>query len=328
MQTLVLRWTFWSTLLIVIAVTTFGALRYLIPPEERTPLDRLHRSAKLVEQDEATVPHVAPEEIAFEAGFPVQWPIVLPGRAVLSHADVASGRRASFRWTDSDVGGDVPLLRLDQQLGPRPLPDRSDVTVRGLPGRFGPATCLELRIVSQMSSEHDCLGVWWVEDGVSIAVTSPMLAIDDLLEIAESLRPLDLTRPMVARTRSVVRIGPGRVSAGPAVEYPTPSVTYLPNLRVYLVRSVVGFTALIDEDPRLGDRTKWHVEMQRFHSPRHGETYTWLGRCLMGPCIRGLDRFAVSVERDVVVIDLATRFMQPTQPYWLRPDLYLAPTWP
>lgn len=328
MQRMVLRWTFWSSLFILIGVAGFGVWRYLVPPEERTPLDRIHRSAKLEEQDEAAIPRIASEEAAFEAGFPVHWPMFLPPQAVLSDADVARGRRVGFRWLDADTRDGSPLLRLDQEPVQRPLPERPEVTVRELPGRFGPATCLEQELASGIRHQHECLGVWWVEDGISIGLTSPVLSLDDLLQIAESLRPLDLTRPIAYRIRSVVRVGPRRVSAGRATEFPSPSVTYLSNFRVFLVRTAVGFTALIDEDPHLGHRTAWNLERQRFISPAHGEMYTWLGRCIQGPCPRGLDRFAVSVEGGAVVIDTATRYLQPNQPYWSLPDRYLAPTWP
>ncbi len=45
-------------------------------------------------------------------------------------------------------------------------------------------------------------------------------------------------------------------------------------------------------------RTGW------FRNPCHGETYDMTGNCVSGPCPRGLDRYAVTVDDGQVAVDL------------------------
>jgi nitrite reductase/ring-hydroxylating ferredoxin subunit len=51
-------------------------------------------------------------------------------------------------------------------------------------------------------------------------------------------------------------------------------------------------------DPRSGEsRTGW------FRNPCHGQTYDLQGRCVFGPCVRGLDRYPVEVRGSSVWVD-------------------------
>jgi hypothetical protein len=327
MRYLVLRWTLWISLLTTAGLAGLGFLRFFEPPAERVPLDGFYKRVPQVVQDEATVAPFAPEEEALSAGFAALWPTSLPPEFVLQDTDTWRGR-LSVLWVVANPEDRSPLLQLDQQLGARELPDRTETTVRGLPGRVGPTTCGYREVVSRAPSQRDCQGVWWIEDGLSVALTSPTLSSGELLTIADSLRPLNVTQPVPVSRRHVVRIGPRQVSAGQVTDFPVPSVTYLANLNVFLVRTSAGFTALVDEDLHLLHRTAWNTEWQRFISPSHGEMYTWLGRCMQGPCPRGLDRFAVSTNGNIVAIDISVRLMQPLESRWFRSAINKAPVWP
>ena len=122
-------------------------------------------------------------------------------------------------------------------------------------------------------------------------------------------KPPALSQPIAYKQGVVKRVTRGRVNAGSVSDFPVPSVTYLRNLRVYLIRSDLGFTALVDDEPHLGGPTSWDIKGQRFVSPRYGEVYTWLGHCVQGPCSRDLDRFAVRVDGDDVIVDATVRYM-------------------
>ncbi|MFQ5554176.1 MAG: ubiquinol-cytochrome c reductase iron-sulfur subunit [Acidimicrobiia bacterium] len=76
-----------------------------------------------------------------------------------------------------------------------------------------------------------------------------------------------------------------------------------------------GLLALWTTDPHLGCRVSpaWRLrESERQHltpgtaiwNPCHGESYDGAGRWLSGPSPRGLDRFAVSIVEDSVIVDV------------------------
>lgn len=72
--------------------------------------------------------------------------------------------------------------------------------------------------------------------------------------------------------------------------------------RFYVVKQEPGeFLALYQKDPHLGCTVPWNASFEFrgrtgwFRNPCHNETYDLQGRCVSGPCIRGLDRFPVQV---------------------------------
>lgn len=80
-------------------------------------------------------------------------------------------------------------------------------------------------------------------------------------------------------------------------------------IRFYVVNhETEGFLALWSRDPHLGCFVPWrdHLEEPVFKNPCHGEVYNKAGVCLEGPCVRGLDRFPVTIRGGRVLVDLTT----------------------
>ena len=176
--------------------------------------------------------------------------------------------------------------------------------------------------------ERDCLGIWWIENGVNVVLTSPALNARQLLQIAESLRPLDVARPIPFMSRTVRQAGGRRVRAGNVAEHPIPSVTYLSNLDAYLDRTAAGFIALAGEDPDRRRPIAWNVQRQSFQSVTCGRVYSWLGRCVQGPCRDGLERLDVSIDGDEVIVDARARFIDANRPLEFHSILSRGPAWP
>jgi cytochrome b6-f complex iron-sulfur subunit len=64
-----------------------------------------------------------------------------------------------------------------------------------------------------------------------------------------------------------------------------------------------GVVALYQKCVHLGCRVPWCTASQWFECPCHGSKYNRVGEKTGGPAPRGLDRFGVSVEGGVVVVD-------------------------
>jgi cytochrome b6-f complex iron-sulfur subunit len=64
-----------------------------------------------------------------------------------------------------------------------------------------------------------------------------------------------------------------------------------------------GVVALYQKCVHLGCRVPWCKSSQWFECPCHGSQYNRVGEKKGGPAPRGLDRFAVSVEGGVIVVD-------------------------
>ncbi len=64
-----------------------------------------------------------------------------------------------------------------------------------------------------------------------------------------------------------------------------------------------GFVALYQKCVHLGCRVPWCKTSQWFECPCHGSQYNRVGEKKGGPAPRGLDRFRVSVDGGVVVVD-------------------------
>lgn len=68
------------------------------------------------------------------------------------------------------------------------------------------------------------------------------------------------------------------------------------------------FLALLTRDPRLGCTIVWVPNLKvadgtgAFRNPCHSQVYNLNGRCLLGPCIRGMDQFPVRIEKGEVQV--------------------------
>lgn len=66
-----------------------------------------------------------------------------------------------------------------------------------------------------------------------------------------------------------------------------------------------GYVALYQKCPHLGCRVPWCATSQWFECPCHGSKYNRVGEKKDGPAPRGMDRFAVEVSGNNVVVDTA-----------------------
>lgn len=73
------------------------------------------------------------------------------------------------------------------------------------------------------------------------------------------------------------------------------------------------FMALYQRCVHLGCRVPWCTTSQWFECPCHGSRYNQWGEYQFGPAPRGLDRFALRVEGDQVVVDTGTIITGPSR---------------
>jgi len=132
----------------------------------------------------------------------------------------------------------------------------------------------------------------------------------DPVPVAELADLVDPTRPAVYREMIAGRRDVTRAVAGHVAAFPVPSLTYLSNVDVYLVRTTAGFSALWSRDPDRRYRTRWDASRQRFVEPNEGVIFSLTGRCLSGPCFGDLGRYTVEVDGDTVLVDLRVRVIQ------------------
>ncbi|HEV3013966.1 MAG TPA: Rieske 2Fe-2S domain-containing protein [Actinomycetota bacterium] len=64
-----------------------------------------------------------------------------------------------------------------------------------------------------------------------------------------------------------------------------------------------GFMALYQRCVHLGCRVPWCATAQWWECPCHGSKYNQVGEWKEGPASRGLDRFAIEVSGDQIVVD-------------------------
>ncbi|HEX7276303.1 MAG TPA: Rieske 2Fe-2S domain-containing protein [Acidimicrobiales bacterium] len=107
----------------------------------------------------------------------------------------------------------------------------------------------------------------------------------------------------IATTKDPFYVGAGRFYLLP---YPKDAVAAAKKVPAYA--AVVdgydqGFVALYQKCPHLGCRVPWCRTSQWFECPCHGSQYNRVGEKKGGPAPRGMDRFTVSVDGGVVVVD-------------------------
>ncbi len=88
--------------------------------------------------------------------------------------------------------------------------------------------------------------------------------------------------------------------------------------RFWLVKQETGeVLALWQRDPRLGCTVPWRPDFEFagrkgwFRNPCHGQTYDFAGRCVSGPCVRGLDRFPVRVRDGQIEVNVGQVILGP-----------------
>ena len=136
-----------------------------------------------------------------------------------------------------------------------------------------------------------CLGFVWpvLSSGFGAKIKAGKL--DDLLgKIASNREPVYL-----AEGRTYISAYPVDVA-----NRPTTAKVYTGDVLTGMKQGVV---ALYQKCVHLGCRVPWCKSSQWFECPCHGSKYNRVGEKKGGPAPRGLDRFAVSVDGGIVVVD-------------------------
>ena len=94
-----------------------------------------------------------------------------------------------------------------------------------------------------------------------------------------------------------------RFDVGSPAEFPSGSVTFLPDRHLYIFNSADGFFAVSSECTHLGCNVKHTAS--GFECPCHGSRFDENGRVVQGPAPRPLAWYAVSLSpREQLIVDL------------------------
>ncbi len=96
------------------------------------------------------------------------------------------------------------------------------------------------------------------------------------------------------------------ITAGPVDNFEPGSVTAFPRGRFYLARLVDGgFLAISRKCTHLGCTVPWVEEENRFVCPCHASVFDIRGVVLSPPAPRPLDIYPVTIENNVVKVDIS-----------------------
>ena len=125
-----------------------------------------------------------------------------------------------------------------------------------------------------------------------------LVALAELIWVAVSfLRPKKLKKTAAADSIII---------AGPVDRFEKGSVTAFPRGRFYLARlENGGFLALSRECTHLGCTVPWVEEENRFVCPCHSSIFDIRGVVLSPPAPRPLDIYPVTIENNVVKVDVS-----------------------
>jgi len=83
------------------------------------------------------------------------------------------------------------------------------------------------------------------------------------------------------------------------------TLTVLPAQKVFVVREATGFYAMSAVCTHLGCLAQYEREQNRILCPCHGSRFSTDGRVTQGPAPRPLPRLQLTLERGVLVVDVA-----------------------
>jgi len=104
----------------------------------------------------------------------------------------------------------------------------------------------------------------------------------------------------------------GKIKAGKVAAVPDKAVETVSAAQAYLTKNGDDVVALWWRCPHLGCRVPWCDSAGEFECPCHGSRFNRLGEYRAGPAPRGMDRFAVEIVEEAVIIDTATIVSGPT----------------
>jgi cytochrome b6-f complex iron-sulfur subunit len=101
----------------------------------------------------------------------------------------------------------------------------------------------------------------------------------------------------------------GRVTAGPLTNFPPGTITEFSNEGFFLIHTKEGdLKALYRRCPHLGCTVDWVAEKEHFYCPCHGSSFDKAGKFDGPPVPRNLDKFAVNIDNNMVIVDTSRPF--------------------
>jgi Rieske Fe-S protein len=94
-----------------------------------------------------------------------------------------------------------------------------------------------------------------------------------------------------------------RLKLRSAASYPPDTATYVTEGRLWIANTGSQIFALSQRCPHLGCRVPFCASSGHFECPCHGSKFDIGGEWIEGPAPRGLDKFALTVEGDNLVVD-------------------------
>lgn len=96
-----------------------------------------------------------------------------------------------------------------------------------------------------------------------------------------------------------------RFRIGRPDDIPIGTLTVLPAQRIFVVRSAAGCYAMSAVCTHLGCLAQYEREQNRILCPCHGSRFSTEGQVMQGPAPRPLPRLQLTLERGVLVVDIA-----------------------
>jgi cytochrome b6-f complex iron-sulfur subunit len=115
----------------------------------------------------------------------------------------------------------------------------------------------------------------------------------------------ELLRPLAASSAG------GKIKLGNAADFAPGTATFVREGRLWVANAGGELFAISQKCPHLGCRVPFCESSGRFECPCHGSVFDIAGEWIKGPSPRGMDRFPLSVEGDVLTVDTSKHIAGP-----------------
>lgn len=120
-----------------------------------------------------------------------------------------------------------------------------------------------------------------------------------LLALAAGWTTWEALRPLTSGAAGI------KIKLGSPSDFTEGTATFFPAGRLYLVNAMGQYFALSQKCPHLGCRVPFCESSGRFECPCHGSFFDIAGEYIKGPSPRGMDRYALAIEDNALVVDTA-----------------------
>lgn len=128
-----------------------------------------------------------------------------------------------------------------------------------------------------------------------------------VLALAATWTSWDLFRPLKAAGTS------GKIPLGSPADYAAGTATFVNAGRLWVANADGHIFALSQKCPHLGCRVPFCESSGRFECPCHGSVFDLGGEWISGPSPRGMDQHPLTVENDIMIVDVGEVIPGPDQ---------------